>query len=210
MSEKEPIKQELLTDLTWDLTKDEFVKKLNTALDYGREQHLIMSLPITADTVGIITFFRIFTCHHCGHCCKEPLYNLDEKLAFIYFPIETVNIIRDKLPKNYLDHMERYKHEFRDKSSGKLLHTANGYKMKFPCLFWDKENNRCNIYNHRPAVCKQFPLNPNSNNPKTLNVAMECPGAYETAKKSWLMAYERYGKEGLIKDVKNNINPPSS
>ncbi len=114
-----------------------------------------------------------FECLKCGACCKNfgsngsfsglPIFEWEkqefEKFAkekAIYLNINPSNIIYDKKSKTYVN--------------------ISYFMKNQPCPFL--KDNKCSIYNHRPIVCRSFPLARNpliDNEPLSRSCFMHCP-----------------------------------
>ncbi len=76
-------------------------------------------------------------CTQCGNCCRSLMINVNENEA-------------DDVASHLALHREDFDHRFLEKG-------ANGMILinRIPCHFL--ENNKCSIYEHRFAGCREFP-----------------------------------------------------
>lgn len=78
-------------------------------------------------------------CNHCGACCKEssPIFIHRDELnpLLIIKPDLKGEIVKNK---TYSDHYQ--------------------FKTDRPCKFYNSEDKRCEIYDARPQVCRNYPL----------------------------------------------------
>ena len=78
---------------------------------------------------------KTFTCTKCGECCK-PLVKVSQR---------EIELIKSAGKKDFTD----------DTGYSKLLKQKDGY-----CIFLEKQGEEylCQIYDHRPDVCRKYPF----------------------------------------------------
>ncbi len=71
--------------------------------------------------------------------------------------------------------MDELKHKYLKKVKNRYSITEIRYNESYDCIFFDRENHGCKIYDVRPTQCRTFPFwDYFKNNPKELED--ECPG----------------------------------
>lgn len=79
---------------------------------------------------NIINRMKDNQCSRCGDCCG----------LFVPFTDKELHIIKEYVKKHNIQPVKRI--------------TENGFEAR--CCFYDKENKKCNIYEVRPFVCRDF------------------------------------------------------
>ncbi len=116
-----------------------------------------------------------FNCNQCGDCCykvlvkrKIPVPSYDYTGRFKFNPNTSVVVNYHEKPEieKYIDNNTKFKVKIipmevffmKNFKIGFIYEYQMAVKNKQYCYYYDKENKRCQIYSHRPAVCKYYPL----------------------------------------------------
>ena len=133
-----------------------------------------------------------FYCNRCGDCCYDvlvkrqipvPLYDHTGRFKFNPNTSAIVNYHEkpdiEKFIKNKTNFNVNIKPMevffFKDFQIGFIYEYQMGVEDKQNCYYYDKKNRRCNIYLHRPAVCKYFPLQIANQNFHIPKPSTDCP-----------------------------------
>jgi len=88
---------------------------------------------------AVLQIQKYFECKRCGNCCREiPVELTDEDVAHICKHLG-------------IKKFEEFESKYMDEK-------AIGNYLKTPCPFLDEKANTCNIYEHRPIVCRFYPF----------------------------------------------------
>ena len=112
-----------------------------------------------------------FNCQRCGKCCKDLVFKDSGVLRGLTLLPNEIKLFPEDLIKPYLGIGKRpYDKDFRILAYQLTISTC-------PNL----DDNQCNIYQNRPASCRQFPfsLDPDDEGEILLGVDMNCPTAVE-------------------------------
>ena len=117
-----------------------------------------------------------FNCRQCGLCCRELLpKDMGIRRGLTLLP-EEAKLFHETQVKPYLGYGKRpYEKDFK----------IHAYQLTLPSCPHLTEN-KCTIYEKRPATCRQFPfsLDPDKEQGILLGVDMNCPAAVELVNNS--------------------------
>lgn len=104
-----------------------------------------------------------FECQRCGNCCTCDGYVFLSKLDYKRL-LASKKFTAEELSKKYLTKVG-YRLAFIDQADG-------------ACIFWDKINKACKIYDLRPTQCRTYPfwLSILNDNEKLEEEKSFCPG----------------------------------
>ncbi len=99
-----------------------------------------------------------FSCHHCGHCCTE--------VVCLPTPADVLRIVRatGRDPRRFLEFLTPEEIQGVAKSDPTWLECGRDrYLMALRrsdkgCVFLNKRNRHCTIYEHRPLLCRLYPF----------------------------------------------------
>ncbi len=92
----------------------------------------------------------------CGNCCKFGYKTIGEDTIF-FLGVELNKDDRVKIEKRFYKRYHDAVH--------KHYYWFLNWKEDDSCIFL--ENNKCNIHENKPSICKQFPFNKDRNIVKT-------------------------------------------
>ena len=116
-----------------------------------------------------------FNCNRCGDCCYKvlvkrqiPVPSYDYTGRFKFNPSTSAIVNYHERPEieRFIDNNTNFNVNIKpmetffmkDFKIGFIYEYQMGVKDKQHCYYYDKENRRCHIYSHRPAVCKYYPF----------------------------------------------------
>jgi len=170
------------TKLYWTDPPEVFLKEVEKYISFGYDNKLIMAIPLTLDKIGYDAFFSIFKCKRCGRCCLSMPETCPEDMQGISFTDLELSLVKKDLPANWESHTTK---------------TLRGYRMKFPCLFYDKATG-CRIYDRRPKPCQDFPLTSHPTDKKSLYVNAFCPGGAAASVMVFKLWYNKMNRRTIL------------
>jgi len=109
--------------------------------------------------------FDFSACNSCeGRCCTG-------ESGYIYVTKSEIENISELLNLNVNDFVQKYLFKKLYKYSIKERKIGESYE----CVFYDKQNNGCTIYEARPSQCKTFPFW-DYYKQRVGELKLECPG----------------------------------
>ena len=162
-------------EINWKLNRSEFRKHIESIIDTFGKQDNAMVIPMhAASDKRIVTeqIATILSMVTCGSCHKCCT---SSKFGFIVLQESDRRLIK-KIHSNVPDHLE------------------------YPCPYLNSSG--CSIYDHRPLVCRTFPLqlpSTDQNNDLMLTISLECPLAKEIVIRIFMVEWDLYDYGEKIK-----------
>ena len=115
------------------------------AIEEIQEQGKTINLFLPDTLANAKLFWNGFNCQHCGCCCQGNTLLVED--GILISEEETISLA---------NLLKISKHQFKDR----YTITKEGQRlMKYPCPFYNLPSRTCNIYLHRPFVCRSYPIN---------------------------------------------------
>ncbi len=141
----------------------EDIEKLIAAFLAEKLSPTISGLEFSTDSVDAL--LNLSKCRRCGKCCLPNKFNPDNPGIFV--DSADLELIGSKTK-----HKLKSLHQIA-KVNDNPKYTVGARYIRQPCIFFNKTERGCKIYQYRPFVCHIFPILYDSNNEFIVDLGCE-------------------------------------